>query len=231
MWIPLLQSTPFPCPTLPLSPCPLLCAYYNTIFFRPSIILCVHENRVCSFFFVLFSAVFGFVFPAFSLHIFTAKQIFWQATDRNWQAHEQWTGKCMASTHKTDRDRDREMERWREGPQLTVCLSLQLIDRSQSQSQSQSRQSDRKQNRLLCLPACPMWKMIPAVKRSTYRPGHLAMLSCSLSDCPTVPLPVVCRLSCRVIARRCCYYCCCLTFQWFFSSKEKKSAAWELKRS
>lgn len=59
-----------------LSPCLLLCAYYNTIFFRPSIILCVHENRVCSFFFVLFSAVFGFVFPAFSLHIFTAKQIF-----------------------------------------------------------------------------------------------------------------------------------------------------------
>lgn len=48
--------------------------------------------------------------------------------------------------------RQTETERWREGPQLTVCLSLQLIDRSQSQS----RQSDRKQNRLLCLPACPM---------------------------------------------------------------------------
>lgn len=54
------------------------------------------------------------------------------------------------------RQTETETERWREGPQLTVCLSLQLIDRSQSQSQSQSRQSDRKQNRLLCLPACPM---------------------------------------------------------------------------
>lgn len=45
----------------------------------------------------------------------------------------------------------RQTERERDGAQLTVCLSLQLIDRSQSQSQS--RQSDRKQNRLLCLPA------------------------------------------------------------------------------
>lgn len=126
----------------------------------------------------------------------------------------------MYGEHTQDRQRQTETERWREGPQLTVCLSLQLIDRSQSQSQS--RQSDRKQNRLLCLPACPMWKMIPAVKRSTYRPGHLAMLSYSLSHCPTVPLPVVCRLSCRVIARRCCYYCCCLTFQWFFQLERKE---------
>lgn len=163
-----------------LSPCLLLCAYYNTIFFRPSIILCVHENRVCSFFFVLLSAVFGFVFPAFSLHIFTAKQIFWQATDRNWQAHEQWTGKCMASTHKTDRER----ERW----SPTNGLSVAPTDRQISVSVAVS--SVRPQAEPFAMPACPMWKMIPAVKRSTYRPGHLAMLSRSLSHCPSA-----CRVS------------------------------------
>lgn len=190
MWIPLLQSTPFPCPTLPLSPCPLLCAYYNTIFFRPSIILCVHENRVCSFFFVLFSAVFGFVFPAFSLHIFTAKQIFWQATDRNWQAHEQWTGKCMASTHKTDRDRDREMERGTP----TNGLSVAPTDRQISVSVAVAVSSVRPQAEPFAMPAC-----LPHVKDDSScekvniqtRPfSHAESQSVPLSHCPSA-----CRVS------------------------------------
>lgn len=226
MWVPLLQSLPSSCPTLPLPPCPLLCAYYNTIFFRPSIILCVHENRVCSFFLFCFLLFLVLFFQHFHCTFLQPNKFF----DKQLTEIDKRTSNGPANVwraHTRQTETEAETERWREGPQLTVCLSLQLIDRSQSQS----RQSDRKQNRLLCLPACPMWKMIPAVKRSTYRPGHLAMLSRSLSHCPTVPLPVVCRLSCRVIARRCCYYCCCLTFQWFFSSKEKKSAAWELKRS
>lgn len=226
MWVPLLQSTPFLLPYTPSPPAP--CCVHITIqfsFVRQS--FCVYMKIVFVVFFLFCFLLFLVLFFQHFHCTFLQPNKFFdkQLTEIDKRTSNGPANVWRAHTRQTETETERW--RWREGPQLTVCLSLQLIDRSQSQS----RQSDRKQNRLLCLPACPMWKMIPAVKRSTYRPGHLAMLSRSLSHCPTVPLPVVCRLSCRVIARRCCYYCCCLTFQWFFSSKEKKSAAWELKRS
>lgn len=63
---------PFPLPYTPSPPCPLLCAYYNTIFFRPSIILCVHENRVCSFFFCFVFCCFWFCFSSiFTAHFYS----------------------------------------------------------------------------------------------------------------------------------------------------------------
>lgn len=93
----------------------------------------------------------------------------------------------MASTHKTDGERERGTP--------TNGLSVSPTDRQISVSVSVS--SVRPQAEPFAMPAClPMWKMIPAVKRSTYRPGHLAMLSRSLSHCPSACLTV--SLSCVV---------------------------------
>lgn len=193
MWIPLLQSTPFPCPTLPLSPCPLLCAYYNTIFFRPSIILCVHENRVCSFFLFCFLLFLVLFFQHFHCTFLQPNKFFdKQLTEIDKRTSNGPANVWRAHTRQTETETERWRWRWREGPQLTVCLSLQLIDRSQSQSQS--RQSDRKQNRLPCLPAC-----LPHVKDDSScekvniqtRPfSHAESQSVPLSHCPSA-----CRVS------------------------------------
>lgn len=188
MWVPLLQSTPFPCPTLPLSPAP--CCVHITIqfsFVRQS--FCVYMKIVFVVFFCFVFCCFWFCFSS----IFTAH--FYSQTNfltSNWQklTSARAMDRQMYGEHTQDRQRQRDGDGERD--QLTVCLSLQLIDRSQSQSQS--RQSDRKQNRLLCLPAC-----LPHVKDDSScekvniqtRPfSHAELQSVRLSHCPSA-----CRVS------------------------------------
>lgn len=133
---------------------PAVCAYYNTIFFSTSINFVYMKIVFVDFFFsFLFLFFFFFVFPAFSLHFYSQTNFL----TSNWQklTSSRAMDRQMYGEHTRDRERERQGEGERE-TQLTDCL----IDRSQSRLSQSVSQSDRKQNRL--------WKMIPAVKRSTY---------------------------------------------------------------
>lgn len=127
-----------------------LCVHITIQFLRQSI-LCTWKSCLSIFFLVFCFYFFFFVFPAFSLHFYSQTNFL----TSNWQklTSSRAMDRQMYGEH--TRDRERQGEGGRE-TQLTDCL----IDRSQSRLSQSVSQSDRKQNRL--------WKMIPAVKRSTY---------------------------------------------------------------
>lgn len=198
------------CPPSTLYYAPAVCAYYNTIFFRPSIILCTWKSCLSIFFlfFLVFSFLFSFfffVFPAFSLHFYSQTNFL----TSNWQK--------LTSSRAMDRQMYGEHTREREGEtQLTDCL----IDRSQCR-QSQSRVSQTA-SRTVCERWFQLWKGQHTQTRPfSHAVSRSAARSPSSPSSPSSPVHVcvcvVCRAELLLSTRR-----CCLTFQWYFQLERKE---------